>query len=56
VVVGRNPELARADENAVPGRDFHAVAVAGERRPDCRRGYVLNQVSMSESLDGFLPG
>ena len=34
LIVGRDAELAGAHQNAMTGRDFHAVAVACERRPD----------------------
>src|SRR5207245_4172728 len=43
LVVGRDPELPGADQDAVAGRDFHAVAVAGERRPDPLRCYVSHR-------------
>src|SRR5262245_47627589 len=41
-VVGRDAELARAHQNAMTGRDFHAVAVARERRPDALRSDVFH--------------
>src|SRR5229473_643906 len=40
LVVGRDPELARAEEDAMAGRDLDAVAVARERRPDAFGGDV----------------
>src|SRR5262245_60685106 len=40
VVIGRDAELAGADQNPVAGRDLHAVAVARERRPDPWRYHV----------------
>src|SRR5262249_56487534 len=44
LIVGRDPELPGADQNAVAGRDFHAVAVARKPRPDSLwRGVVPRQ-------------
>src|SRR5262245_22995696 len=43
LVVGRNPELPGAHQNAVAGRDFHAVAVARKRRPDSWRRDVSHR-------------
>ena len=40
LIVGRDAELAGAHQNAMTGRDFHAVAVACERRPDTLRSDV----------------
>src|SRR5262245_21206159 len=44
VVIGRDAELAGADQNPVAGRDLHAVAVARERRPDPWRRHVSHGV------------
>ena len=48
-IVGRDAELAGAHQNAMTGRDFHAVAVACERRPDARRSDVPHGASVRSS-------
>ena len=48
LIVGRDAELAGAHQDAMTGRDFHAVAVACERRADARRSDVLSWRPVSE--------
>ena len=52
MVLRRDAELARAHQDAAARRDFHAVAIAGKRRPNAGWGDMFHRACILTGIRG----